>query len=135
MAYILHLYHPDGPCKRFFFHSRVQAMKRAQSWVAEHFADRQTQFLKDIMAETDYFNPVYMAEVGEVPDGARYIVRLGQHGINYVNSEAQAWSMVDKHAIAQKFPANYLSKLHDFLLLYGYEERVNVLFYPIEWGD
>lgn len=134
-TYILHLYHPDGPCKRMLFHRRVAAMKQAKAWVAEHFADRQEQFMHDIMLETDYFNPVYLAELGtEISPEARFIVRLGKE-VHYPISAAEAWRMVDSFAMAQKFPTNYLAKLHAFLMQYGYEEKLNILFYPIEWGD
>lgn len=135
-TYILHLYHPDGPCTRLLFHSRVAAMKRAKAWVAEHFADRQEQFMHDIMAETDYFNPVYLAELGAaIAENAHFIVRLGGETVHYPTTAEAAWRLVDSYAINQKFPTNYLTKLHAFLLQYGYEQKLNILFYPIEWGD
>lgn len=137
-TYILHLYHPDGPCKRMLFHSRVAAMKCAKAWVAEHFADRQEQFMHDIMAETDYFNPVYLAELGtDIPSEAHFIVRLGENNpaVHYPTSAAQAWHLIDDFAMSQKFPTNYLNRLHTFLLQYGYEDKLKILFYPIEWGD
>lgn len=134
-TYILHLYHPDGPCRRYLYHSRVQAMKRAKDWVAEHFADRQEQFMHDIMAETDYFNPVYLAELGaNIPSDAAFLVRLGED-VHFPTSSEAAWRLVDAYAMTRKFPSNYLSKLHAFLLQYGYEEKLGILFYPIEWGD
>lgn len=134
--YILHLYHPDGPCRRLVFHSRVQARKCAKAWLEQFFADRVDQCLKDIMAETDYFNPVFMAEIpAEIPATARFIIRLGQTEVHYPESKEQAWRMIDSYAVSQKFPTNYLNKLHAFLEQHQYEDAVKVLFYPIEWGD
>lgn len=133
--FILHLYHPSGPCHRLVFHSRVAARKEAQSWLRQHFPDRVEECLRDIMAETDYFNPVFLAEVPDIEEQARYIIRLGESTVHYPASETEAWRLVDTYALSQHFPTNYLKKLHEFLTSYGYEEKLKILMYPIEWGD
>ncbi len=134
--YILHLYHPEGGCNRLLYHSRVKARKRAQEWLEQHFADKAAEYLHDIQAETDYFNPVFLAEIpDDIPATAHYIIRLGSTDVHYPATEQEAWRLIDNYALGQKFPSNYLNKLHTFLQQHGYEDGVKILFYPIEWGD
>lgn len=131
-TYLLHLYHPSGPCKRYLFHSRVQAMKMAQAWLKQHFADRQEQCLRDIMKETDYFNPVYLARLDEdVPDDARFLIRLASSGASFPTSEEQAWEQIDAYAIAHACPREALGELHSYLREQNYEPQLRILFYPL----